>query len=138
MTATGKARFTVHPIPVHLLGSDQFLMMTIRSHDQYNTTIYGHDDRYRGLYRSRRVVLMHEEDIREHDLRTGQEVDLVSIFGDERRRAPSFTVTPYDIPRRCVATYFPEANILVPVDSYADRSFTPTSKSVVVEVCPKG
>ncbi|MEL6181486.1 MAG: molybdopterin dinucleotide binding domain-containing protein, partial [Myxococcota bacterium] len=133
-TATGKARFTVHPIPQHHLEPGELMMMTLRSHDQYNTTVYGHDDRYRGLSGNRRVVLMHQADIGELGLRPGQEVDLVSRAGVERQRrvAPRFVVVPYDIPRRCVATYFPEANILVPIDSYADRSFTPTSKSVVV------
>ena len=136
-TATGKARFTVHPIPRHELADGELMMMTLRSHDQYNTTIYGHDDRYRGLSGNRRVVLMHRDDIRAQGLRPGQEVDLVSGAGEGRRVAPRFVVVPYDIPRRCAATYFPETNILVPIDSYADRSYTPTSKSIIITLEPR-
>ena len=131
-TATGKARFTVHPIPRHNLQDGQFLMMTIRSHDQYNTTIYGLDDRYRGIKGERRVVLLNPDDARAAGLRQGDVVDLVSHFEGEERIARRFIVIPYALPRRCAATYFPEANVLVPVDSTADKSNTPTSKSVVI------
>ena len=137
-TADGKARFTVNPIPHHRLEPGQFLMMTIRTHDQYNTTVYGMDDRYRGVYNGRRVVLMHVDDIARLGRRPGDVVDLVSVFGGERRVARQFLLAAYDIPRGCVATYFPEANVLVPVDSYADGSQTPTSKSVVVEIVSAG
>ncbi len=132
--ASGKAQFTLHPLPHHDLGPDQYLMMTIRSHDQYNTTIYGLDDRYRGIYQDRRVVLMNADDIRDAKLAAGGQVDLIGHFAGEERMAPGFTIVEYDIPRRCLATYFPETNILVPIDSYADRSQTPTSKSVVVSL----
>lgn len=133
-TTDGKAHFTVHPLPELKLLPGQFLMMTIRSHDQFNTTIYGLDDRYRGIHNGRRVVFMNPEDIREAGLSEGQAVDLVSHFAGEERTARQFSVVPYSIPRRCVATYFPEANVLVPVRHFADKSHTPASKSVVVSI----
>jgi len=133
-TPTGKAYFTAHPLPDIKLEPEQFLMMTIRSHDQYNTTIYGLDDRYRGLKSGRRVVLMNREDMKEHSLTQGDIVDLVSHFKGKIRKAPQFVVVPYPIPPKCVATYFPEANVLIPIDSVAEKSNTPTSKSVVVTV----
>jgi molybdopterin-dependent oxidoreductase alpha subunit len=136
LTADGKARFTVHPLPRIELGPGQLLMMTIRSHDQYNTTLYGLDDRYRGIHNGRRVVFMHPEDIRALGLAEGQVVDLTSHFQGERRVAPRFVVVPYRIPRRCAATYFPETNVLVPLDSFAEKSRTPASKSVVISVAP--
>jgi len=135
-TATGKAHFTVHPLPVHDLGAGQFMMMTIRSHDQFNTTIYGLDDRYRGIRNGRRVVFLNTEDVRELGLTEGQLVDLTSHFNDEERTAKSFVVVPYSIPRRCAATYFPEANVLVPIGSVAEKSNTPASKSVVISIQP--
>jgi molybdopterin-dependent oxidoreductase alpha subunit len=135
-TATGKAQFTIHPVPRHALEPGQLLMMTIRTHDQYNTTIYGLDDRYRGIYQERRVILMNLEDMRERGLVEKQVVDLVSHFNGEQRVARRFIVVPYDIPRGCTATYFPEANVLVPVDHFAERSHTPVSKSVVITVRP--
>jgi len=111
-------------------------MMTMRSHDQFNTTIYGLDDRYRGIYNERRVVFLNAEDIEEAGLKKGDVVDLVSHFDDEERTARRFIVVPYSIPRRCAATYFPETNVLVPVGSVAERSNTPASKSVVISLRP--
>ncbi len=137
-TASGKAQFTVTPIPRIELGPDQLLMMTIRSHDQYNTTIYGLDDRYRGVYKERRVVFLNRDDIADLGLEERQVVDLIGEFQGERRVASRFIVVAYDIPRRCAATYFPEANVLVPVDDFADGSRTPASKSVVIRVVPTG
>ncbi|HEV2704338.1 MAG TPA: FdhF/YdeP family oxidoreductase [Pyrinomonadaceae bacterium] len=135
-TATGKAHFTVHALPRHELAPGQFLMMTIRSHDQFNTTIYGLDDRYRGVHGERRVVFLNAEDMRAQGLSAGEVVDLVSHFEGEERIARRFLVVPYRIPRRCAATYFPETNVLVPVRSTAERSNTPTSKSVVISIRP--
>jgi molybdopterin-dependent oxidoreductase alpha subunit len=135
-TPDGKAHFTVHPLPRIELGAGQLLMMTLRSHDQYNTTVYGMDDRYRGILNGRRVVLMNPEDIRVLGLAEGQSVDLTSHFQGETRVARRFVVVPYRIPRRCAATYFPETNVLVPIDSVAEKSRTPTSKSVVISVAP--
>ncbi len=133
-TNDGKAHFTVHPLPEINLQPDQFLMMTMRSHDQFNTTIYGLDDRYRGIHNGRRVVFLNPEDIRSSGLKDGQLVDLVSHFDGEERIARQFTVVPYSIPRRCAATYFPEANVLVPLRHFADKSHTPASKSVVISI----
>jgi molybdopterin-dependent oxidoreductase alpha subunit len=133
-TSSGKAAFTVHTLPKHDLEPGQFLMMTIRSHDQFNTTVYGLDDRYRGISNGRRVVFLNPEDIAEAGLKAGDKVDLTSHFEGEERIARHFTVVSYSIPRRCAATYFPEANVLVPVRSVAEKSNTPASKSVVISI----
>jgi len=111
-------------------------MMTIRSHDQYNTTVYGLDDRYRGIKGERRVVLLNSADMVTLGLVERQVVDLVSEHNGTERRVARFIVVPYDIPAGNCATYFPEANPLVPLDSVALKSNTPTSKSVVVRVVP--
>jgi molybdopterin-dependent oxidoreductase alpha subunit len=129
-----KAHFTINELPKHELQEDEFLMMTIRSHDQFNTTIYGLNDRYRGIYNERRVVMMNPKDIGNAGLRPLQVVDLHSNYNGEERVAKTFVVVPYDIPNQCIATYFPEANVLVPIDLKADKSHTPVSKSVVVKV----
>jgi molybdopterin-dependent oxidoreductase alpha subunit len=135
-TKTGKANFTVHELPQHDLRPEQFLMMTIRSHDQFNTSVYTENDRYRGISNGRRVVFLNEADIAGAGLRARQVVDLVSHFEGEERIARQFMVVPYDIPRRCAATYFPEANVLVPVRNVALKSNTPVSKSVVISIRP--
>lgn len=135
-TKTERANFTVHPLPRLNLARGQFLLMTMRSHDQYNTTIYGLDDRYRGIYNGRRVVLLNPLDVKEFGFEEGQAVDLTSHFEGEERCARRFTVVPYSIPRRCAAAYFPEANALVPVRSVAEKSNTPTSKSIVISIKP--
>ena len=135
-TKSGKAQFTVHELPKHDLGPDQFLMMTIRSHDQFNTSVYTENDRYRGISDGRRVVFLNGEDIAAAGLKVQQVVDLVSHFEGEERMARRFIVVPYDIPRRCAATYFPEANVLVPVRHVALKSNTPVSKSVVISIRP--
>ncbi|MDX6696531.1 MAG: hypothetical protein QOF02_4134 [Blastocatellia bacterium] len=135
-TGTEKARFTIHALPRHELQAGQFLMMTMRSHDQFNTTVYGLDDRYRGIYNERRVVLLNVEDIGEAGLKAGDVVDLFSHFEGETRVARRFVVVAYNIPRRCAATYFPETNVLVPVRSVAEKSNTPASKSVVISIEP--
>jgi molybdopterin-dependent oxidoreductase alpha subunit len=133
-TPSGKAMFTVHPLPEHKLEPGQFLMMTIRSHDQFNTSVYSPNDRYRGIRDGRRVVFLHQQDIASAGLRARQLVDLVSHFDGEERVARQFAVVPYDIPRGCAATYFPEANVLVPVRSVAEKSNTPVSKSVIISI----
>jgi molybdopterin-dependent oxidoreductase alpha subunit len=135
-TKSGKAEFTVHELPKHNLGPDQFLMMTIRSHDQFNTSVYTSNDRYRGIQGDRRVVFLNREDIAALGLNARQVVDLVSHFEGEERVARRFVVVPYDIPSRCAATYFPEANVLVPVRHVALTSNTPVSKSVVISIRP--
>jgi len=136
-TTNGKAQFTIHELPEHNLEPGQFLMMTIRSHDQFNTSVYTLNDRYRGISNGRRVVFLNEEDIAAAGLHSRQVVDLVSHFEGEERIARRFVIVPYDIPRRCAATYFPEANVLVPVRSVAAKSNTPASKSVVISIKPR-
>ncbi len=135
-TKTGKANFTVSAMERVRLRPEQFLMTTLRSHDQYNTTIYGLDDRYRGIFHGRRVVLMNTDDINEQGWKAGEQLNITSHFfndgKEELRTAARFLLVPYEIPRRCVATYFPEANVLVPIDSVALGSNTPTSKAVIV------
>ena len=135
-TASGRAVFTVHALPQHDLKPDQYLMMTIRSHDQFNTSIYGLDDRYRGVYGGRRVVFLNRDDMLRANLADGQVVDLFSHFDGEERVARHFTVVAYSIPRGCAATYFPETNVLVPLRSVAEKSNTPVSKSVVISISP--
>jgi len=132
----GKAKFIVSTIERHDLAPGTFLMMTIRSHDQFNTTIYGLDDRYRGVYHGRRVVFMNPQDMRAAGLQQGQFVDLTSHYQGEERTARHFMVAPFAIPRGCTATYFPEANVLIPINSTAERSNTPTSKSVIISIAP--
>ena len=135
-TKTGKAMFTVHPITPHHLKPGEFLMMCVRSHDQYNTTIYGLDDRYRGVYGGRHVVFMNPDDIREAGFTENQIVDLTSTAEDGERVAKNFRVIPYDIPRGCTATYYPEANVLVSIKAVADGSKCPAYKSVVIRISP--
>jgi molybdopterin-dependent oxidoreductase alpha subunit len=135
-TKSSKAQFTVHALPDNGLEPGQLVMTTIRSHDQFNTTVYGLEDRYRGIHNGRRVILMNAADIRELGLAAGQVVDLTSYFQGRSRVARQFVVVPYDIPRRCAAGYFPETNVLVPIESVARMSNTPTSKYVVIRVTP--
>jgi formate dehydrogenase major subunit len=134
-TEVGKAVFSVTPIEVLHVPEGRLLLQTLRSHDQFNTTIYGLDDRYRGIHQGRRVVFVHPEDAREQGLAEGDLVDVVSEWEDgSERTVREFRVVPYDTPRGCAAAYYPETNPLVPLDSTADGSGTPTSKSVVVRL----
>ncbi|MGW2909036.1 FdhF/YdeP family oxidoreductase [Streptomyces asoensis] len=134
-TATGKANFTAAPVEYPRLPEGRLLLQTLRSHDQYNTTIYGLDDRYRGITNGRRVVLVNVEDARDLGLAEGSYVDLVSEWRDGvERRAPGFRVVLYPTTRGCAAAYYPETNVLVPLDATADTSNTPASKSVVVRL----
>ena len=133
-TPNGKAKFTVNPLSTIKLESGQLVMMTIRTHDQFNTTIYGLDDRYRGIKHERRVILMNKSDITGRGLKAGEIVDITSHWAGQTRVAHKFIVVEYPIPPKCVATYFPETNVLVPLDSVADTSNTPTSKSVIVSL----
>jgi molybdopterin-dependent oxidoreductase alpha subunit len=133
-TPSGRAVFTVHFIPEPDMRPGELLMMTIRSHDQFNTTVYGLDDRYRGIFNGRRVIFMNPDDAADRGLVQGQLVDLASHYAGVERRAPRFMVAPYSMPRGCAATYFPEANVLVPIESVALVSNTPTSKSVKITV----
>ncbi|MFF5794984.1 FdhF/YdeP family oxidoreductase [Streptomyces albogriseolus] len=134
-TATGKANFTAAPVEYPHLPEGRLLLQTLRSHDQYNTTVYGLDDRYRGIRNGRRVVLVNPDDARELKLADGSYVDLVSEWKDGvERRAPGFRVVHYPTARGCAAAYYPETNVLVPLDATADVSNTPASKSVVVRL----
>ena len=133
-TLTGKANFSINIVSDIVLKRDQLIMMTIRTHDQYNTTIYGLDDRYRGVLNERRVIFMNPVDIKQRKLKKLDKVNLISHFKGEERIARSFLVIPYDIPKQCTATYFPEANVLVPLQSKARISNTPTSKTVIITV----
>jgi molybdopterin-dependent oxidoreductase alpha subunit len=133
-TSSGKAKFTVNPWERIAIKEGEYLMMTIRSHDQFNTTVYGLNDRYRGIFNERRIVFMNPDDMLKENFQNYDKVDIVNEFGGLRRVAESFIIVPYNIPRGCLATYFPEANVLVPLQSRADGSQTPTSKSVVVRL----
>ncbi|HEY4239451.1 MAG TPA: FdhF/YdeP family oxidoreductase [Kofleriaceae bacterium] len=130
----GRAKFAISTPPDLAMPPGRLRMMTIRSHDQYNTTIYGLDDRYRGVKHERRVVFMNSTDMVEQHLLERQVVDLVSEYEGVSRHAREFIVVPFDLPRGNCATYFPEANALVPLESTADKSNTPTSKSVVISI----
>ncbi|MGW7359897.1 FdhF/YdeP family oxidoreductase [Streptomyces sp. NPDC054802] len=134
-TATGKANFTAAPVEYPEIPEGRLLLQTLRSHDQYNTTIYGLDDRYRGIKGGRRVVLVNPEDARELGLADGSYADVVGEWKDGvERRAPGFRVVHYPTARGCAAAYYPETNVLVPLDSTADTSNTPASKSVIVRL----
>ncbi|MFM2388280.1 MAG: hypothetical protein RL660_3037 [Bacteroidota bacterium] len=135
-THNAKANFTTSAVEEIQVPQGEYLMMTIRSHDQFNTTIYGLDDRYRGILNERRVVLMNEHDMQEAGFAKKDVVDLINTSDGVKRVASKFLIIPYNIPRQCIATYFPETNVLVPIKSTADRSNTPTSKSVIVSIVP--
>ncbi|MFH9095185.1 FdhF/YdeP family oxidoreductase [Streptomyces sp. NEAU-PBA10] len=138
-TPSGKAHFTAAPVEYPHLPEGRLLLQTLRSHDQYNTTIYGLDDRYRGIRGGRRVVLVHPDDARELGFADGAYADLVGEWKDGvERRAPGFRVVHYPTARGCAAAYYPETNVLVPLDSTADTSNTPASKSVVIRLEPSG
>jgi len=133
-TRAGKAVFSVSPIDVLQVPEGRLILQTIRSHDQFNTTIYGLDDRYRGIHGGRRVVFVNPFDVADLGLHDGEIVDLVSEWQGEERRAEAFRVVPYDQPRGCAAAYYPETNPLVPLDSTAVGSNCPTSKSIIVRL----
>ena len=133
-TPSGKAHFFCHDLPKRSLEDGRFILMTVRSHDQYNTTIYGMDDRYRGIYNARRVVMMNKKDMLEIGASPGQEVDLTSHWGERKICSERWKVVPYEIPRGNLCSYFPEANVLVPLESTAKGSNTPTSKWIETSI----
>lgn len=135
-TPTGRALFKAHPLEKIELEKGRLFMTTIRSHGQFNTTIYKFHDRYRGVEGSRRVIFMNAQNIADLGLKAGQTVDITSHFDDGERQVSGFIVVPYPIPIDCAATYFPEANPLVPLGSIARGSSTPTSKCVIISVKP--
>ncbi|WP_159022391.1 FdhF/YdeP family oxidoreductase [Formosa sp. L2A11] len=129
-----KAQFTVTKLPIHDLKTDEFLLMSIRSHDQFNTTIYGLNDRYRGVHNERRVLFMNETDMVKYDYKKFDVVNLMSNYKGKERKVFQFLVIPYNIPAGNLAAYYPETNPLIPIDEYAIKSNTPISKSVKVTV----
>ena len=129
-----KMPFTISKIPRLVLEPGEYRMASVRSHDQFNTTIYGLADRYRGIYGERRVIFMNPEDIRDGGFEAGGLVDLFNYHDGVERVARSFVIVPYDIPRRCTVTYYPETNVLVPIGSVAEKSNTPTSKMVIINI----
>lgn len=138
-TDTGKACFSATPLPQETVhqrarkGGDRFALQTFRSHDQYNTTVYGLDDRYRGVYGERQVIFIHPEDLKLVGAEAGDRIDVVTDYDDGISRvAKDFRFVPYDIPRGSIAGYYPELNVLVPLGSAGDESDTPTSKSIMV------
>lgn len=133
-TVTGKAMFTVNELPSTILGKSEFQLGTVRAHDQYNTTLYGLDDRYRGVYNGRNIVLINKEDIKELGMRAHDLVNIHSNYHGVKRSVFEFALIPYDIPRRNLMAYFPEANPLVPVDHAHHQTHTPISKNIVVEL----
>lgn len=133
-TPNKKANFTVNKLSENNCSAEEFLMMTTRSHDQFNTTIYGLDDRYRGVFNGRMVVFMNEDDAKAKGLNKGDLVTLYNNYDNTERVVEDFAVVPYNIPKGCLATYFPEANPLVPLGLHAHSSHTPASKSVKVKI----
>jgi molybdopterin-dependent oxidoreductase alpha subunit len=137
-TSSQRAMFNIASFQPVVLADDELIMMTIRTHDQFNTTIYGLDDRYRGIYNERRVILMNQEDMNRHQLKKMDVVDLYNYHDNVERVARHFLVIPYPIPKGCTATYFPETNVLVPINSVAEKSNTPTSKMVILKIRKQG
>ena len=129
-----KIPFTISEVPRLQLQPDEYRMASVRSHDQFNTTIYGLSDRYRGVHGERRVIFMNPQDIQEGGFEPGEKVDLFNYHGGVERVARLFLIVSYDIPRRCTVTYYPETNVLVPIDSVAEKSNTPTSKLVIIKI----
>ena len=133
-TASKKAQLTLNPIPKRAIKKGHFIMMTIRTHDQYNTTIYGLDDRYRGILNERRIALMNKKDMQLLNLKDKDVIHFRSHHNGEQRTANNFKVVGYDIARGCIGTYFPETNSLVHIDNVAKKSNTPASKFIEVEI----
>jgi molybdopterin-dependent oxidoreductase alpha subunit len=135
-TSSGKAKLSVCPIPKHDLKPGEFLLTTIRSHDQFNSTIYGLNDRYRGVFDGRRVLFLNPLDIEARNLQAGQIVDIYSHFEGEVRKAPRFAIVPHAIARSSAAAYYPETNVLIPIRSVATKSNQPAAKSIRITLCP--
>ncbi len=135
-TRSGKAKLSVCQIPIHDLKPDEFLLTTIRSHDQFNSTIYGLNDRYRGVFDGRRVLFLNPLDMEARNLQAGQIVDIYSHFEGQVRKAPRFAIVPYAIARRSAAAYYPETNVLISVCSVAAKSNQPAAKSIRITLTP--
>ncbi len=137
-TGNGKANFISHPLPDVRLQKNHYVMMTIRSHDQYNTTIYGLHDRYRGVHGNRRIILMNAQDMSDRGWKARTIVNITSHFEGSTRVADNWQLVPYNIPRGNIATYFPEANSLIHLNSTAEISNTPTSKWIICSLDSPG
>ncbi|MFH5834034.1 FdhF/YdeP family oxidoreductase [Halalkalibaculum sp. DA384] len=135
-TDNGKAHLTVNPVPNNEIAPGHFILMTMRSHDQFNTTIYGYSDRYRGIENSREVIMMNRNDMEELGLEAKDYVDITSYFNGEERSITDFQVVPYDISEGCIGMYFPEGNVLVAIDNKSPESLCPSSKFVEVSIQP--
>jgi anaerobic selenocysteine-containing dehydrogenase len=135
-TKAGKAKLSVCPIPKHDLNPDELLLTTIRSHDQFNSTIYGLNDRYCGVFDGLRVLFLNPLDMDERNLKAGQIVEICSHFEGEVRRAVRFAVVPYAIARRSAAAYYPETNVLVPIRSVAAKSNQLVFKCIRITLTP--
>ena len=129
-----KMPLSITELPKVVMEQDDYRMATVRSHDQFNTTIYGMNDRYRGVFNERRVIFMNEKDIKKGDFVPGEKVDLFNYHENKQRVARLFVIIPYDIPERCTVTYYPETNVLIPITSVAAESNTPTSKMVMIKI----
>lgn len=137
-TETGRANFSDAPVSSAKPGAGELMLMTVRSHDQFNTTVYGLHDRYRGIANERRVLFMHPEDMAERGLRPLAEIDVLNESDGRLRLAERFLAVPYELPKGAVAGYFPELNVLVPIGRTAALSNTPCSKSIPVTVRARG
>jgi molybdopterin-dependent oxidoreductase alpha subunit len=135
-TPNGKANFTTTKLERTQLLPGQLVLMTLRSHDQFNTTIYDHNDRYRGVHGERRVIFLNADDMAQRGIATKAVVNITSHFEGQQRHLERFIAIPYNIPRGNAAAYYPETNPLVPLTSVAKTSNTPTSKFVVITVEP--
>lgn len=135
-TPAGKATFVPAPLTSFDPGDGRLVLQTFRSHDQFNTTVYGLHDRYRGISNERRVVFLNPDDMRRRGIKPLAPVDITGHWRDQTRHAAGFLAVPYDIPPGTAAAYFPEANVLVPADSTAATSNTPTSKSIAITIAP--
>ncbi len=129
-----KMPFSITQLPENKLADDEYMMSSVRSHDQFNTTIYGLEDRYRGIHNERRVIFMNKEDIEKGGFKNGDKVDLFNNADGIERVARMFIIVEYNIPKRCTITYYPETNVLVPISSVAEKSNTPTSKMIFIKI----
>jgi len=133
-TKSGKANFMVVDLPKHNLERGQLVLTTVRSHDQFNTTIYAWNDVYRGIHNGRRVLMMNPEDMRERGLVAGDIINITSHFNGQKRYAKRFVAVPYRLSKGDCAGYFPELNVLLPVGSVAAKSNQPAAKRTVITV----
>ena len=135
-TPTGRANFSLAPLDAFQVQPDRLLLQTLRSHDQFNTTVYGLNDRYRGISGMRDIVFLNPDDLTEKGIKPGGRIDVTSHWNDGERHLRGFRAIPYEMPRGMAAAYFPEANVLVPVGHVAEGSNTPASKSIEISIMP--